>query len=321
MSYKHFSKDERNELSILLKKGYSYRVIGDCLERNHSSISREINNNSVNGEYNPIKAEYKAKRKRLNSKYQGMKINNDYDLQNYVNLKMKEYWTPEQIAGRLKYENDKAKQISAPSIYKYLYSIYGQFLCQYLPSKRYRKKRRKGKKIKREIIKNRVFIDKRPDVINERKRIGDWEADTLGRIKTDTDVIAGLTERKSRYLLIRKVDGLKYVINEFNQMLNPYRNTVLSSITYDNGVEFTRYKDLKVDSYFCHPYSSWEKGSVENSFKRLRRFIPKKSSLDKYSYGDIEKFEKIMNNTPRKCLNYETPAEVLKEYLDNKLKN
>ncbi|MFH1713007.1 MAG: IS30 family transposase [Candidatus Jacksonbacteria bacterium] len=315
MNYKHFTQDERDRISILLKKGHSHKEIASVLEKDRSSVSREIKRNSVKGIYNPIKAHQKARVKRSMSKYAGMKVQLNPEVKNYVRVGMKRYWTPEQIAGRWKkyYAEKHNIIISAPSIYKWLYSPYGQGLCGFLLSKRYRKRKRKGKKQKKETIKNRVFIDKRPKIINERKRVGDFEGDIMGSKKSDKQAMAGLVDRKSRFLLVVKKPRLKYAVDGFKELLNPYRN-ILHSLTLDNGVENARYQELRVKTYFCNPYSSWEKGSIENSFQRFRRFVPKKSSLKNFNNSDLKRFSKIMNHTPRKCLNWQTPYEVLTEY-------
>lgn len=313
MKYKHILKVNRLEISILLNKGYSVREIGRSLGKNPSSISREISSNSTNGIYDPHKANNKARVKRICSKYQGMKVVSNMELRDYIDEKMKIGWTPEQIARRLNRKSGNPV-ISAKSIYKYLYSPYGQCLCRYLPSKRYIAKRRSGRKLKKQIIPNRISIEFRPKVINERRRFGDWEADTLGRIKTDNEAIAGLVERKFRYVLACKVPKLKYAMDGFKKLLNPYHN-LLKSLTMDNGVENVRHEELNTNTYFCHPYSSWEKGAIENSFQRLRRFIPKKSSLRNYTDERISDIINLMNNTPRKCLDYRTPKEVFNEQL------
>lgn len=319
-NYHHFTKNERNELFILLNRGYSHREIANALEKHHSSISREIKKNSVKEKYVSKKANQKAKTKRSKAKYRGMKINENSELKNYIEEKLKIHWTPERITGRWKKEKHKDKNgqiiiISSPTIYKYLYSVHGQQLCQYLPSRRYSKKKRKFiKGRKRQLIPNRISIEERPKIINDRKKFGHWEGDTLGRIKTDTEVIAGLVERQSRYLLIQKIPGLKHTVNGFNKMFNPYRN-MLNSLTLDNGVENIKYEKLKTTTYFCHPYSSWEKGSIENGFHRLRRFIPKKSSLLEYSNKDIAKFTNLLNSMPMKCLNWNTPKEIFEYQL------
>jgi len=313
--YTHFNKDNRNEISILLKKGYSHQDIADVVGKDHSSITREINNHSVNGEYNPDKAQHKARIKRLYSKYQGMKIVENISLDKYLKKKMKEFWTPEQIAGRWnkkkhRDKNEKKIIISVPSIYKYLYSSHGQSLCRYLPSRRYHPKKRNGRiKLKKAMIPNRVSIHLRPEAANQRLEFGHFEGDTLGRIKSDQEAITGLIERISRKVFLEKVARLRYAIDGFKKRLNPCHN-IAESVTLDNGVENVRHEELNLSTYICDPYSSWQKGSVENTFLRLRRFIPKKESLRNYSAKDISRIEKIMNSTPRKCLNWETPNEV-----------
>ncbi len=319
MSYQHITFSNRLEISILLKKGYFHREIARVLKKNHSSVSREIKNNSVNGVYDPVKAQAKSKRKRSKSKYQCMKIVKCSELTNYIEINLRDnHWTPEEIAGRWNSknyldENGKKIIISAPTIYKYLYSNRGQHLCKYLCSKRYVKRRRKeGRKTKRQLIPNRTLIEERPNVVDKRIKFGHWEGDTLGKIRTDSEVIVGLSERMSRFILIDKVSMLKHSMDGFKMLLNPHYNT-FKSLTLDNGVENIRYEELNVDTYFCHPYSSWEKGGIENLFKRLRRFIPKKASLKGYTRKQIIGFAEIMNNTPRKCLDWKTPAEVFKE--------
>ena len=319
MNYNHFTKDDRNELAILLKKGYFQKEIAKTLGKDPSSISREISRNSVNGIYDPKKAQIKSKVKRSKSQYQCMKIVKYPELADYIEIHLKNnHWTPEEIAGRWNNEkhmgaNGKKLIISAPTIYKYLYSGRGQHLCRYLCSRRYTKRKRKdGGKAKRQIIPNRISIDERPDIVGERVEFGHWEGDTLGKIKTDSETVVGLCERMSRFILIDKVPMLKYSMDGFKALLNPHHDA-FKSLTLDNGVENVRYEELNIDTYFCHPYSSWEKGSIENLFKRLRRFIPKKASLKNYSRKDIIGFAEIMNNTPRKCLNWKTPREVFEE--------
>ncbi|MFA6973447.1 MAG: IS30 family transposase [Parcubacteria group bacterium] len=319
LKYKHFKQNERNEIAILLKKDYSLRDIGYALGRNPSSVSREIKLNSVSGVYDPRKAKQKARTRRKHSKYQCMKIRELSWLEKYVSEKLQACWTPEQIAGRLKSEHGYTI-ISAKSIYEYIYSVYGQHLSPYLTYKQFHK--RKGGVRKRGVrkrgwgggIRNRVSIDDRPAVVNERSRFGDFEADTLGAIKTDKEVLTGITERLSRFLILEKVPRLKYAMDGFKKSLNPYQN-IVQTMTFDNGFENSRYAELNVDTYFCHPFSSWEKGGIENTFGRLRRFIPKKESLKSYSPEKISAIMKIMNDTPRKCLGYKTPTEVFNEQL------
>ncbi len=307
--YHHFTKNERNELSILLKKGYSQHSIADVLRRSPPSIGREIKRNTVNGEYDPQKANHKARVKRIYSKYQGMKITGNDWLENYVKDKLTRYWTPEEIAGRLELEHGKPI-ITFKSIYKWLYSSRGQAFCQYLPSKRYYPRPRKGLSVKRTLIPNRVSIELRGKVINSRQRIGDFEADTLGVPRASEGTVAGVVDRASRYFDARKIRRIGLAIDRFKEM-----SEILGalSFTLDNGIENVRHEQLGIPTYFCNPYSPWEKGSMENMFQRFRRFIPKESLLQNYSDQEIAGICDIMNNTPRKCLGWRTPKEVFEE--------
>lgn len=308
--YHHFTKNERNELSILLKKGYSQRSIATTLRRSPPSIGREIKRNTVNGGYDPLKANHKAYVKRKYSKYQGMKIADNQWLENYIKDKLVCCWTPEEIAGRLNAEHGR-NIITFKSIYKWLYSPAGQPWCKYLLCKRYQP--RKGfTKVIRTLIPHRISIELRPNIINSRKRCGDFEADTLGTPRHSASVLAGVVDRKSRYFQARKIPGLKYAMGGFKELSGSLR---AYSFTFDNGVENVHHQTLGIPTYFCNPHAAWEKGSMENTFQRLRRFIPKKASLDDYSDEEIARICDTMNDTPRKCLDFRTPQEVFGEHL------
>ncbi len=305
MRYSHFKRTDRIELSILLRKGYSYRDIGKAIKKNPSSISREIKENSVNGIYDPKKANQKAYRRRQQAKYRSMKIRTNLKLEEYIKEKMIKGWTPEEITERLKTENNGKAVISFKLIYNWTDTPFGEPYKKYLASKQSHWRRRKsGKKI---VIKDRVFIDKRPSVINSRRRLGDFEADVLGSSKSEKARLVGVVDRKAKHLNLKKVSRLKEAVIAYNRML---KASNAQSCTMDNGPENATWKKLRIPTYFCHPYSSWEKGTMENTFQRLRRFIPKKSKLSQYSTDDISIIVDKMNSTPRKCLNWKTPKEV-----------
>jgi len=311
--YTHFVKTDRLAISILLKKGFSLREIAGEIGKSHSSLSREIKRNSVKGQYHPFKANHKARTKRRYSKYQGMKIVKNNDLRRYIDSRLKDFWTPESIAGRLKLKNDGKTVVSFKSIYKYLYSVHGQTLCNYLPHRRIKPKpRRKKKKDGRGQIKNRVSIRLRPEIVDKRGRFGDFEGDTAGKPKFMPQTLSVLVERQSLFLLVKKVQKLKYAVDGFKEMLNPYQN-IVRSVTLDNGFENHRHGELNTNVFFCDPYCSWQKGLVENTIGRLRRFIPKKYNLKNLSNSRLTAIVNLMNNTPRKRLNYATPAEIFKE--------
>lgn len=313
LRYKHIDNVMRMEFAILRKKDYSIRAIAREFGMNQSSLSREfLRNGSQDKKYDPRKAQHKAYVRRKYSKYEGMKICKNSWLENYVKEKLSEGWTPEEISGRLK-EEYGTSVISFKSIYKWLYSARGQAYTVFLPSghDRPRKWKKRGK---RALIPDRVFIDYRPMEATERTKPFHFEADTLGKPKHKPQTLAGAVDRLSRYFLARKVSRLKYAMNGFKKV---FENVPVQSCTLDNGVENTTYKLLRVPTYFCHPYRSWEKGTIENTFQRLRRYIPKGSDLSHFSRATIASIVDRMNNTPRKCLNFRTPAEVFKEQLTN----
>ena len=311
---KHITKDERNEISILVKKGFSQRDIAEALCKNHSSIGREINRNSVKGTYNPHKAQHKSRVRRKQAKYQHMKIRESPEFEQYLAERLIGGWTPEQITGRWNRDHTQGRHFSFKAVYKYLHSLYGQQLCRYLTSKHCQRRKRGGKKNQHLPVKNRVSLRKRPKSANLRLRFGDFEGDVLGSIRTTSQRLPALVERQSRKLLAIKVPRLKDAMDGFKYLLKPYHD-IVKSVTFDNGPENARHLELDVPTYFCDPFASWQKGTVENTIGRLRRFIKKRSSLNQYSDQDIQDHIERMNNTPRKCLDFKTPNEMFTELL------
>jgi IS30 family transposase len=260
--------------------------------------------------YDVEKAHQKAKNKRRFSKYLGMKVKSDDRIEKFLQEKIQLHWSPQAIAGVLYQE--EGISIGKDAIYTYLYSAYGQKFCRYLYRQRYKKKKRRKKKSKHSIIKDRVFIEQRPHYINQRKRFGHYEGDTMGRPKKSSpQTLVVIRERLSRKIFVKKVSQLKNSMNGFKELLQD--NTVYS-LTLDNGVENARHKELNITTYFCHPYSSWQKGSVENAIGRLRKFIPKKADLKHFSHDQIQSFVDTLNNTPMKVLGYKTPNQVFDFY-------
>lgn len=310
--YSHINKAERLEIKILLDKGYSYRSIARVLKRSISSISEEIRNNGVNGEYDPEKAHHKARVKRKNSKYQGMKIVEDDNLWRYIENKIKEDWSPEMISGRIEEIDRHIKYISPKGIYKFIYSVYGRKLERCLAYKGRKRKSKTTQKIHQLL--DRVFIDKRPKIVDKRRRFGDWEGDFIVSNKQGKGVILTLYERKGKYVLMKKMADK--TINEVHQIIYELTNgVILNSLTLDNDIVFKKHKELSEvlgkPIYFCHPYHSWEKGGVENTNKLIRRYIPKGSDISQYSDEYIQMIQDKLNNRPRKCLNYRTPNEIM----------
>lgn len=321
MKHKHLADAERLEIGILLGKGYSLRDIGKALVRDHTSIGREIKRNSVKGAYNPHAARIKARIRRRNSKYQGMKIESNSILKSYVIRHLEAHWTPEEISGRLKEEDKSLPYVSAKGIYRWLYSAYGQKYCFFLPKKRFKPKRKRlKKKTKRHLIPNRIGIENRPKEASERLEFGHFEVDTMvsGKRTKSKAAVSVACERKARYSRLRKIPNLKPKCHN-NALKKMSRGLKISTFTWDNGIENRNHEELitvlNIQNYFCNPYHSWEKGTVENTIGRIRRFIPKGADISVYSNEDIQKIEDWLNHTPRKCLKYKTPYEIMKENL------
>lgn len=313
------SKIERMEISILLDKGYKIREIGRVLDRSPSSISEEIRKNKVNNIYNPQKAEHKAYVRRKYSKYQGMKINEDNRLREYIIERLKKHWNPEVISGRMK--KDKLPFYASKSaIYLWLRTVYGERYCSYLHSKRYYVKKRKIKKIRRIMIPNRVSIEKRPKM----KGFSHYEADSIvsGKRHKSKASLSVVYNIKSKYVDMRKMDNLKP--DAFNQSILEMKRNLgeIKTLTLDNGIENKYHYKLGIRTFFCNPYHSWEKGGIENVNRLIRRYIKKGSDIREYSDRYIRKVVNILNHRPRKSLNYLSPYEVMIKYnqllLDNK---
>lgn len=311
-TYEHIKKGERSEIAYLLSKGYGLRTIAKMLCRSPNTVSREIKNNSVEEIYDPRKANHKAYVKRKYSKYQGMKVVEDSKLREYVEKRLKEDWSPEQIAGRLKNIEKKIKYASREAVYKFIYSVYGRRLERYL---RYKGKKRKPRMSKVGQLKNRSFIEKRPEITNKRERFGDWEGDFVESGKRGRESLLVLVERKARYGIFEKI--LSKSPELVNQKLREMTVglTEVKSLTLDNDICFRKHERLSetlgIPVYFCHPYHSWEKGGVENLNKLIRQYLPKGCSLSRYSGKTIRKIQDTLNNRPRKCLNYKTPTEMM----------
>jgi IS30 family transposase len=210
--------------------------------------------------------------------------------------------------------------ISAKGIYKWLYSAFGQRYCPLLPKQRYSPKKRRTTKGKRVMIPNRTGIEERPQEANERSEVGHGEGDTMvsGKKHGSTAALAVVEDRKSRVTHLRKIPNLKpsTMASALKQM---GKSLQLKTLTLDNGIENKDHEavavSLKIRTFFCNPYHSWEKGSVENTIGRIRRFIPKGADLADYTDSEIAAIEHWLNHTPRKCLNYQTPYDIMQKNL------
>lgn len=302
------TKTERSEIEILRNKGYSMRSIANTLERSPNTISYEIKKNSVNNKYKALKVHRKAHLTKRMSKFQWSKINENKKLKNYIVEKLKQAWNPDEISGRMKKDNEDF-YVSKTAIYDWLRTNRGQKYCKYLHSQRSRKKKR-IKKTKRVMIPDRVSIYHRFKGADTRSRYGHWEEDTIVSGRKGTGALSVMIERRSRYVYIRKLQSMspkEHLISVRNTIK---RITKIYSITFDNGIENRYHRRLNIPTFFCEPYSSWQKGSVENVNKMIRKYIPKGSDISRYSEEYIAWIEMRINEKPRKVLGYRSTREV-----------
>ncbi len=314
MSYTHLSLEERHYIEIEHKKGVSLNRIGQSLGRRQSSISREINRNTGKKGYRHNQAD-QFSRQRRREKPKAMKLTGDIKL--VIDSYLKQDWSPEQIAGRLRH--DGIITLHHETIYQYVLAdkANGGHLYLHLRHQHKRYRKRYGNARNRTGIPDRVDIDKRPAVANNRARIGDWEADTIIG-KNNKGAIVTLDERKSKLRLAAPLQGkhaaplAEAVIN----MLKPIKKFILT-MTFDNGKEFTKHnkiaKALDCDTYFAKPYHSWERGQNENANGLLRQYFPKAMELVDISAQRVMIAVDKRNSRPRKCLGFKTPYEAFQQ--------
>ena len=315
--------DERYQITYLHMHGHTPAEIARRLGRHRGTIGRELKRNpDLMGGYHYQSAQQQtdARRSAASRRY---KLDAPASVAaKAVRAGLEQRCSPEQIAGRLRedHPDDKAAWISHEAIYQWVYrkAADGQLLYQRL---RRRHKRRRcripgERKAKRGVIPGRVGIEQRPDVVNIRERFGDWESDTVEGAKGKGLVITHV-ERKSRYVRLIKIDDKRAATLSAATTLamKDLPRKLLHTATFDNGKEFADFKTieraLKLKVYFANPHSPWERGANENTNGLLRDWLPKGSDFSKVTKAQLAKIQKMLNNRPRKCLNYRTPLEVL----------
>ncbi len=314
MNYKHLSLENRYYIEVELKKGISQNKIAKSLNCNQSTVSREIARNKGQRGYR-YKQAHSFTRKRHAEKTKHVKLTED--IKDHVDNCIKDDWSPEQTAGRLKEKG--IISLHHETIYRYLLSDRkeGGTLYKHLrhQNKTYRK--RYASERNRRGIPNRIDIDERPEAANNRDRIGDWEADTIIG-KNHKGAIATIDERKSKLRLAFPLPGKKAqgVTDAIVRLLKPIEQFV-KTITFDNGKEFTLHesiaKSLDCETYFAKPYHSWERGQNENANGLLRQYFPKAMELIDVTVKEVFAAVDRLNSRPRKCLGYKTPYESFEE--------
>lgn len=306
--YRQFSIEERCEIARLSALGASIRQIAAALDRAPSSVARELKRNSgVQVGYKPSYAQQQAAARR----WSGSRLDRDATLRDAVLGQLKAGWSPEQVAGR-------SGRIGTETIYRFIYAQidrHNDFSWRhYLPRAKFRRGRRPGKGGSPALhMSHRVSLGERPAEVAQRTSPGHWEADLMAFSRHGQNILM-LHERMSRILIGSRLPSKQAepVAKAIGAALEPLPEPLRRTVTFDNGTEFARHYELNragIATYFCDPHAPWQKGGIENAIGRMRRFLPRKTNLA--SIEDQRFIELIVryNNTPRKCLDWKTPAE------------
>jgi len=321
MGYSHLSIDDREVILKMRENNKTFEEIGWKIGRSRSTISRELQRNvSSTGEYKAHLAQKYYQRRRERSK-EPYRLNYK-PLLNYVKSKLKQYWSPEQICGKVKLEHpqDSTMRTCPSTIYRWLRAdrqADGKYYQKFRHGLRKRRKRY-GSTENRGQIPDRRMIDQRPKVAENRSRIGDWESDSVVGRKHKS-YIATHVERKTRYTQAAKLASKSaedYTIAAL-EIFKKIPSAKIKTFTVDNGKEFANFKQMEkglaAKVYFANPYHSWERGTNENTNGLLRQFFPKGTDFNLVIQKEIDTAINLLNNRPRKCLKYRTPAEVFWE--------
>jgi len=314
---------ERVIIETLLKEKKTKSYIAISLDRSRSTIGREVNKwvQTKKDSYDAELAHWCAKENYLNKRNLD-KISTYSLLKFFVYRGLLSNWTPEQISGRLKelYPNDLIMSISHEAIYRHIYTRpqarLNKKLIKLLVRKKTRRRPHKKRRGGGSKIVNQVSIDNRPEHIELRNEVGHWEGDlVIG--KNHKSAIGTIVERKTRFTLIIKLESKKAdeVAKEFSKILNKLNPIYKKSMTYDNGIEMAKHEKITENTgmkiYFAHPYSSWERGTNENTNGLIRRYLPKGTNFNEINLNQLQNIQLKLNNRPRKILSYKTPKEMM----------
>ncbi|MEK6755839.1 MAG: IS30 family transposase [Bacteroidota bacterium] len=312
-------------MEIRLKAHVSLRDIGRVLHRNHGVISREVVRNSgKDGVYSAVLAQEKAEDRRRRNRDRRCKIDEDPVLKSHVLKELRRGLKPHVIAGVMKYHPEMfmaGRYVCHETIFQWIYAGKGRFedVYKYLVfQQRRRRKRRVGRRWKKVCIPERTSIHARPEGINERKEYGHWETDSMvfSRQKPRLSV---QYERKAKYVMIHRLsDGTAKETEEaLMKSILSFPTPLWKTITFDNGREGVNHGSLRrtfnLETYFCDPYASYQKGGVEQANGIIRRFLPRDTDMSQITDQHIYAIQETINNTPRRSLCYKTPKEVVAE--------
>jgi transposase, IS30 family len=309
MNYTQLTREQRYQIYVLKKAKHNQSYIAIMIGCHKSTISRELQRNCGQKGYRPGQANELA----YNRQCEAYRSRVAWQTWQLVEQLLRQDWSPEQISGRLKLL--KQPGVSHECIYLYVYAEKrrGGTLHQHLRSQKKQRKRYSGY-IRRGQIPNRTSIDKRPEIVARKGRFGDWEADTIVGARHKRGILSAV-ERKSKLTRLRNLATKAAAEMKDNsiEVLAPLADKV-HTITVDNGKEFCEHQEiaqaLQARIYFAHPYSSWERGLIENTNGLVRQYFPKKYDFGRITDKDLQQVEDLLNNRPRKTLGYRTPNEV-----------
>lgn len=307
--------NERDKIAVWFGSGISVREISRRLNRNPSTISRELKRNRWGDGYEAIQAQrVSTYRKSKTSKKQPKK---DNWLHAYAFRKLSEGWSPEQISGRLK--EKMGASLHWETIYRWIYDDdhKERKFWEYLTLKRKRRHKKYGRKVQRVRIQNRVSIHSRDKRIDDRKTFGHWEGDSIIGQQTKSKVIHTEVERKSRFLQAIVINS-KSAVDTVEAQKQIFSKLPAKTVTMDNGLEFAKHEELNrlgIKTYFADPYCSGQRGTNENTNGLIRRYLLKKTSFENLTQADLDDIVFEINNRPRKVLKFSTPFEVLQQAL------
>lgn len=297
----------------------SLRDIAEIMRRTHSVLSKEINKNGV-GDRTKYRADIAQRvfEKRRHKQRKG-KLDKYPELKRIVMNGLAEGWSPDIIAGKLK-TSGEPQTISHESIYHYIYNKDGRFegLYQQLRQGKSKRQKRSSRKSTKLRIPERKSIHERPAYINTRNRYGDWESDSVLFSKQKT-ILSVQSERKSKLIRMHKAinKSAEETANALIRTIESLPSELFKTITFDNGTENVRHTNIKkeyaIETYFCDPFASWQKGGVENANKLIRQYLPRNTDMAKLTDREIYEIQEKLNNRPWKCLGYQTANEVIKK--------
>ena len=307
-NYKHLTLEQRYQIYAFKKSGWTNTEIGNEIGVHKSSVGRELKRNISRRGYRPKYADKMAVSRQIGKAV--TKISDKTWLEIEADLVGKE-WSPEQISGRRQLAGHQ--KVSPEWIYHRIYKDKRNSGELYLHLRSHKKrKKRYGSYSKRGGLVNQVSIEERPKIVEEKRRIGDWELDTVIG-KGHLGAIVTMVDRKSKLLRMKKVRKRTGKLTKA-AICKKLEDLEVETLTSDNGKEFAEHeeiaKKLKAGFYFCHPYRSCERGLNENTNGLIRQYFPKKTEFDKITDEDIKIVEEKLNNRPRKTLGYQTPNEV-----------